>query len=282
MRLGLTIFATDQTIDPVDLAVEAEQRGYASLWFPEHTNIPVSRATPAPTGGDLAEEYRRTLDPTITMAACAQATSSLVLGSGIALVAQHDPVVYAKTWATLDRLSGGRTRFGVGYGWNREEMAAHGVEYESRRAQVRDHVLAMHELWSCDEASYSGGFVEFEPTWSWPKPLQQPRIPTLIGGGAGPTIFGHVAEFADGWLPIGGAGIRAAPPQLREAWSAAGRTGEPEIIPFGTEPTPGKLDYYRELGCTEVVMRVPAAPRDEVLRVLDGFDQIRAGAGTDA
>lgn len=279
MRLGLTMFATDQTIDPVELAVEAESRGFSSLWFPEHTHIPSSRTTPAPTGGDLDVEYYRSMDPPTVMAACAHATSTLVLGSGIALAAQHDPVAYAKVWATLDHLSGGRTKFGIGFGWNVEEMETHGVDYRTRRAHTREHVLAMQALWHDDAgdektasgAEFHGDFLNIPPSFSWPKPLQQPRIPTYIGGGAGPKMFAHIAEYADGWLPIGGAGVRASMPQLREAWAEAGRAGEPEVVPFGTLPSADKLEFYRELGCTEVVLRVPAAPRDEVLRVLDNF-----------
>lgn len=271
MRLGLTMFATDQTIDPVELAVEAEARGFTSLWFPEHTHIPSSRATPAPTGGDLATEYYRSMDPPTVMAACAHATTTLVLGSGIALAAQHDPIAYAKVWATLDHLSGGRTKFGVGFGWNKEEMATHGVDYRTRREQAREHILAMQALWSQEEAAFDGDFVRFEPSFSWPKPIQQPRIATYVGGGAGPKMFAHIAEYADGWLPIGGAGVKSAIPQLREAWAEAGRAGEPEVVPFGTLPSAEKLEFYRELGCSEVVLRVPAAPRDEVLHALDGF-----------
>ena len=273
MKLGLTIFLTDQTIDPVELAVEAEQRGYSSLWLPEHTHIPAIRSTPYPGGGELPIEYIRSFDPTVALAMCAQATTSLVLGTGVALAAQHEPVAYAKTWASLDHLSRGRTRFGVGYGWNVEEMETHGVEFGTRRAQVREHVLAMQALWHHDEAAFAGEFVNFEPSWSWPKPVQQPRIPTFIGGGAGPKMFAAISEFADGWLPIGGAGLRAALPQLHEAWAEAGRDGAPEVIPFGTLPSAGKLESYRELGCTETVLRLPGADRDEVMRTLDEFDE---------
>jgi probable F420-dependent oxidoreductase len=272
VRIGLTIFATDQTVDVVDLAREAEARGFASLWLPEHTHIPASRRTVAPTGDtELAEEYRRALDPPTALAACAAATSTIRLGSGVSLVAQHDPIAYAKVWATLDHLSGGRAAFGVGFGWNVEEMEDHGVSYATRREQAREHVLAMHELWSRDEAAFDGEFVRFPASWSWPKPVQQPRIPTYIGGGAGPKMFAHVAEWADGWLPIGGAGIRDALPILHQAWAQAGRSGEPEVVPFGTLPSPAKLDYYASIGCAEVVLRVPAAGRDVVLPLLDEY-----------
>ena len=271
MRLGLTTFATDQTIDPVELAVEAEQRGFSSLWFPEHTHIPTSRATPAPTGDELGPEYSRAMDPPTVLAACAAATSRIALGSGIALVAQHDPVAYAKVWATLDRLSDGRAKFGIGFGWNVEEMATHGVDYATRRERTREHTLSMQALWADDEAEFHGEFVDFERSWSWPKPVQQPRIPTYIGGGAGPTMFEHIAEYADGWIPIGGAGVRAALPELRDAWAAAGREGRPDVIPFSALPTAEKLDYYAQLECAEVVLRIPPEPRDAALHTLDWF-----------
>ncbi len=272
MKIGLTIFPTDRTIGPVELARQAEARGFSSLWFPEHTHIPVSRRTPAPTGeAELPEEYLRCLDPVVALTAAAIATERLIVGSGVALVAQHHPIDYAKAWATLDVVSGGRARFGVGFGWNVEEMNDHGVEYATRREQAREHVLAMQELWSQDEASFVGRHVNFEPTFSWPKPLQQPRIPTLIGGGAGPKLFAHIAEWADGWMPIGGAGIRDALPALREAWAEAGREGEPQVMPFGTVATAQKLDYYESVGCTEVVLRVPAVGRNQALRTLDSY-----------
>ncbi len=272
MRIGLTIFLTDRTIGAVELAREAEARGFASLWFPEHTHIPVSRRTPAPTGdAELPEEYLRCLDPLVALTAAAVATSQLVVGSGVSLVAQHHPIDYAKAWATLDLVSAGRARFGVGFGWNVEEMASHGVVYATRREQAREHVLAMHALWSMDEASFSGRYVDFEPAYSWPKPVQQPRIPTLIGGGAGPKMFANVAEWADGWLPIGGGGLRDALPALHAAWAEAGRAGAPQVIPFGTVPSQQKLAYYESIGCAEVVLRVPSVGRDEALCTLDSY-----------
>ena len=272
MRLGLTIFLTDRTIGAVEMARETEARGFSSLWFPEHTHIPTSRRTPAPTGDrELPEEYLRCLDPLVALTAAAVATERLVVGSGVSLVAQHHPIDYAKAWATLDLVSGGRARFGVGFGWNVEEMEDHGVAYGTRREQAREHVRAMQALWGEPEARFAGQYVNFEPTFSWPKPVQQPRIPTFVGGGAGPKLFAHVAEWADGWLPIGGGGIREALPALRAAWAEAGRDGEPQVIPFGTLPSAEKLAYYEQLGCTEVVLRVPAVGRDGVLAVLDSY-----------
>jgi probable F420-dependent oxidoreductase len=280
MRIGVTIFSTDVVMDVVDLARAAEDRGFASLYLPEHTHIPTSRLTPPPTGGDqLGDEYRRSLDPLVALAACASATTTLRLGTGVALVAQHHPIAYAKSWATLDHLSRGRAAFGVGFGWNREEMAQHGVTYASRREQAREHVLAMQSLWRDEVAEFHGEYVTVEPSWSWPKPVQQPRIPTFIGGAAGPKMFSHVSEWADGWMPIGGAGIREAMATLVETWVAAGRQGQPEVIPFGTLPTEEKLAYYREIGCTEVVLRLPGGDRDDVLAVLDDHVTVCRRAG---
>ena len=270
MRIGVTVFLTDRTIDPVTLAVEAEARGFQSLYFPEHTHIPVSRVTAPPTGDEeLRDEYKRTLDPLVAIGAAAAVTKKLMLGTGVSLVAQHDPIIMAKQLATLDVLSGGRVTLGVGFGWNQDEMADHGVDYSTRRARAREHVLAMMELWANDEASFAGEYVNFAPAWSWPKPIQQPHIRTLVGGGAGPKLFAQVAEYADGWFPIGGAGVREAIPQLQAAWDAAGRTGVPEIVPFGVLADPGKLDYYRSIGCSEVVLRVEGLGRDAALRQLD-------------
>jgi len=270
VRIGITVFLTDRTIDPITLAREVEARGFESLYFPEHTHIPVSRVTPPPTGDEeLKDEYKRTLDPLVAMGAAAAVTSKIVLGTGVSLVAQHDPIVMAKQLATLDVMSNGRITLGVGFGWNQDEMADHGVEYATRRAKAREHVLAMMELWANDEASFDGEYVRFAPSWSWPKPIQRPRIRMLVGGGAGPKLFAHVAEYSDGWFPIGGAGVREALPALHEAWAAAERGGEPEVVPFGVLPDPGKLDYYRSIGCSEVVLRVEGLGRDSALRQLD-------------
>ncbi|GDY29784.1 TIGR03619 family F420-dependent LLM class oxidoreductase [Gandjariella thermophila] len=271
MRLGVTIFATDRTMSPVELAREAEDRGFASLFLPEHTHIPVSRESPPPTGVDvLPEDYARTLDPLVALSAAAAVTSTIRLGTGVCLPAQREPIVTAKAIATLDRVSGGRFVLGIGFGWNREEMADHGVDPATRRARAREHVLAMRALWREDVAGYRGEFVRFAPSWSWPKPAPGP--PVLIGGAPGATLFRHVAEYADGWLPIGGSGVRDALPALHRAAEAAGRDPATlTVIPFGVEPTPAKLDYYAGLGLGEVVLRVPAGPRDEVLPVLDAY-----------
>jgi probable F420-dependent oxidoreductase len=273
LKIGVTLHSTDLSMSPVELAKEAEARGFHSLYVPEHTHIPVSRRTPPPTGeAQLAQEYKRSLDPYVALAAAAAVTSTIRLGTGIALVAQHDAIALAKQIATLDFLSGGRFVLGIGFGWNREEMENHGIDVPRRRARVRETMLAMQELWSKEVASFRGEFVAFEASWMWPKPVQQPRPRVLIGGAPGPKLFGHVAEYADGWIPIGGAGVRAALEELRRAFEARGRDPAGlHVVPFGVQPDAGKLDYYAGIGVSEVVLRLPSAPRDAVLPVLDDF-----------
>lgn len=276
LPIGITMFATDAAIDPVQLAREVEGRGFSSLYLPEHTHIPTSRRTPPPTGDAvLPEEYKRTLDPFVALSAAAAVTSRIQLGTGVCLVAQRDPIVTAKAVATLDRIAGGRFVFGIGFGWNREEMDSHGVAFRTRRARVREHVLAMQRLWTDERAAFQGEFVRFEESWSWPKPLQQPRPPILIGGAAGPQLFAHVAEYADGWIPIGGAGVREALRDLRSALEAAGRDPATlQVVPFGSLPDPGKLAYYASIGVTEVVLRLPCAGADVVLPLLDQYAKL--------
>jgi probable F420-dependent oxidoreductase len=273
LEIGLTMFATDRSMDLVTLAHEAESRGFASLYLPEHTHIPTSRVTPPPTGeAELAEEYRRTLDPFVALGAAAAVTSRIKLGTGICLVAQRDPIVLAKEVATLDLLSNGRFVFGIGFGWNREEMADHDVAYGERRDIVREKLLAMRAIWTHERAGYLGTWVKIDESWSWPKPVQRPYPPVLLGGAPGPKLLAHVAEYCDGWMPIGGAGIAAALPALRAVLEANGRDlSSVRIVPFGTLPSQGKLDYYASIGVSEVVLRLPSASRDEVLAVLDGY-----------
>jgi probable F420-dependent oxidoreductase len=273
MKIGVALHTTDRSIAPAELAREAEVRGFHSLYVPEHTHIPTSRRTPPPTGGeDLTDEYLRSLDPWVALAAASAVTERIRLGTGIALPAQHDTLALAKQIATLDFLSGGRVVVGIGYGWNHEEMENHGIDVRRRRALVREKMLAMQALWSQEVAGYAGEFVHFEPSWMWPKPVQQPRPSVLIGGGPGRTLFAHVAEYADGWIPIGGAGVRESLPALRLAMEERGRDPDSlQIVPLGILPDPKKLDYYEEIGVSEAVLRLPSAPRDQVLPVLDEF-----------
>jgi probable F420-dependent oxidoreductase len=271
MHYGVTMFMTDQTMGPVDLARAVEERGLHSLYIPEHTHIPVSRRTPPPTGDEqLREEYKRTLDPFVALAAAAAATERILLGTGICLVAQREPIVTAKAVATLDQISGGRFVLGIGFGWNEDEIEHHGVSMKARRDVTREHVLAMRALWTEEQAEFHGEHVDFSPSWSWPKPISGP--PVLIGGAAGPKLFAAIAEYADGWIPIGGGGVRAVLPQLHEAFERAGRDPSMlRIVPFGTIPDEGKLEYYASLGIEEIVLRVPSGTRDETLPLLDHF-----------
>ncbi len=273
MKIGVTIHATDKAINPAELAREAEDRGFHSIYLPEHTHIPTSRRTPPPTGEEeLPEEYSRSPDPYISLAAAATVTRSIELGTGIGLPAQHDHITFAKQIATLDVISAGRFVFGIGFGWNYEEMENHGVDVKHRRELVREKVLAMQALWGNDVGEFHGEWVDMAPAWQWPKPLQQPRPPILIGGGAGPKLFSHIAEYADGWMPIGGSGMREALTRLREAMAERGRDpASLRIVPMGVLADEAKLTYYKESGATEAILRLPSASRDKVLPQLDDF-----------
>lgn len=276
MHYGVTMFMTDRTMGPAALARAVEERGLHSLYLPEHTHIPVSRRTPPPTGdAELKDEYKRTLDPLVALAIAAGVTDRILLGTGIALIAQREPIVTAKAIATLDLESQGRFVLGIGFGWNEDELEDHGFSMPQRRDVTRERMLAMRALWTEDVAEFHGEHVDFAPSWSWPKPYgapERPGPPVLIGGAAGPKMFAHIAEYADGWIPIGGAGVRKALPDLHRAMEERGRDPQSlRIVPFGTLPDPGKLDYYESIGITEIVLRVEGGDADAVLPVLDEF-----------
>jgi probable F420-dependent oxidoreductase len=273
MRISTTIFLTDETITPVRLARELEERGFAGLYLPEHTHIPVERTTPYPAAGaELPLEYGRTLDPFVALGQAAAVTERLGLGTGITLITQHDPIDLAKRIATLDHLSGGRFTLGVGFGWNKEEAADHGVEWATRRELGREHMALMRALWAPEPTAYEGEFgVSVRASYAWPKPAGgAPR--TLLGGAAGPKLFAQIAAYADGWMPIGGRGLTQTVPVLREAWERADRDPKTlQIVPYGVLPNPGKLAHYEELGCEEVVLQLPPGGGAEVLGVLDDY-----------
>ncbi|SPF04321.1 TIGR03619 family F420-dependent LLM class oxidoreductase [Streptomyces sp. MA5143a] len=279
MRIAVTIFLTDETITPTRLARELEQRGFAGLYLPEHTHIPVERTTPYPAGGDLPREYGRTLDPFVALGQAAAVTERLGLGTGITLVAQHDPIDLAKQIATVDHLSGGRLTLGLGYGWNVEEAADHGVEWRTRRDLVRDRMALMRALWAEEPTAYEGRFGSVRASHAYPKPAQKARGPvvgprTLVGGAAGPKLFAHICEYADGWLPIGGRGLSEALPALRGAWADAGRDPAAlRVVPYAVQPSAGKLAYYAELGIEEAVVQLPPAGEGEVLALLDQYGE---------
>jgi probable F420-dependent oxidoreductase len=277
MHVGVTMFTTDRSMRPDELAREVEARGFESLFFPEHTHIPVSRRTPYPMGGELPEEYHRTYDLFVAMTAAASATSTLVVGSGICLVAQRDPIVTAKEVASLDQLSGGRLVFGVGFGWNEDEMEDHGVDPRRRRSIAREKVLAMKALWGEDEAGFEGEHVRVAPSWMWPKPVQRPHPPIFIGGAGGATLFRHVAEYADGWMPIGGSGVRQSLPELQRAVEDAGRDpASIKVMIFSAAGEPGRLEYYASLGFERTVIGLPSAPAGVVLPLLDRHAELLA------
>ncbi|MER7762633.1 TIGR03619 family F420-dependent LLM class oxidoreductase [Streptomyces sp. NPDC097619] len=285
MRIATTVFLTDLTVSPVRLARELEDRGFHGLYLPEHTHIPASRETPAPMGGELPVEYGRTLDPFVALAQAAAVTERLALGTGITLVAQHDAIALAKQVATLDHLSDGRLTLGLGFGWNVEEAADHGVEWRTRRELVEDRMALMRALWSPGPEAYEGPFGSVRASHAYPKPVQAPRSlgadrgplhgpRTLLGGAAGPKLFAHIARYADGWMPIGGGGLSESLPVLRAVWEDAGRDPkELQVVPYAVHPSPGKLAHYAELGVTETVVQLPSAGTAEVLRVLDSYAQ---------
>ena len=220
--------------------------------------------------GVRLEDYRRALCPLVALSTAVATTERIRLGTGILLAAQHDPIVLAKQIASLDHLSAGRFTLGIGFGWNRAEAEDHGVDWSRRHAIVREHLLCMRALWSQEQAEFHGEFVDLPPAWAWPKPVQRPGVRVLIGGGSGDAVLGAVAEYADGWMPIGGSGLGDAIPRLRRL--AEGKDRDPAeiaVIPFSTIGTAAKLEHYATLGVTEVVLRLPSGRADEMLPELD-------------
>ncbi len=278
MELGLMIFPTDQTIDPVELGKATEDLGFGSLWFPEHSHIPTSRVTP--WGGrkgapDLPDFYWRTYDQFVALAAVAAVTERIQLGTGITLVAQRDPIWTAKQVASVDRISGGRLLFGIGYGWNVEEMEHHNLPYKNRRARLRESILAMKEIWAEDEASFSGEHVNFSSSWSWPKPTQTPHPPIIMGGAAGPKTAAHIAEFCDGWMPIGGRHALGGWSEVEKACEAIGRDPKSvELSVFGAKPDKEALDGLAEQGVVRSIFTLPQGPRDEVMAAVEEYAKL--------
>ena len=269
MKFGVQMFPTDYAIHPADLARAVEERGFDSLFFPEHTHIPTSRKTPWPGGAELPEQYRHTHDPFVALGAAAAVTSRILLGTGICLVMQRDPITLAKEVASLDFISDGRFLLGIGGGWNEDEMNNHGTKYSQRWKILRERILAMKEIWTKDEAEFHGEFVDFDPIWSWPKPKQSPHPPILVGG-SGPRTLDRVLEYGDGWMPIGGRSdqLPGMISELRERSAAAGRGHIPVSI-FGCPPRPDIIGNYEQMGAERVIFGLPAGPAEEVLPVLD-------------
>ena len=278
MRIGVCYFPTDYGIDIRELAGAAEERGFDSLLLPEHTHIPVSRRTPFPGGGELPKCYSHTHDPFVALSFAAAATSKILLGTGICLVPQRDPIVTAKSIASLDRLSNGRFLFGIGGGWNVDEMENHGARYETRFKLMRERILAMKALWTEEEASFHGEMVNFDPVWLYPKPAQRPHPPILLGGSSDHTVK-RVVEFCDGWLPIARAGFNAkeAVARLRQAAAVARRDFSTlSINTFAAPPEEAILAEYREAGIQRSFLVIPDLTRDEILGILDRYARLIA------
>jgi probable F420-dependent oxidoreductase len=267
MRFGLHIALTEDTVDPRDVARLAEAAGFESLFVPEHTHLPVTMASVHPSGADRHDRLRRFLDPFVALAMAAAVTERIRLGTGVCLVAQHDPIVLAKQVATLDRLSGGRVLFGVGAGWNREEMANHGVDPARRWAAMREHVLALTAIWTEERAEFHGRFVDFDPIWSWPKPVQRPRPPVIVGG-EGPGVLRRVLDYGDEWGPNADPGIDARIPELQRLAAERGRAAI-GVTAFHIAPDRDTLRRYARAGMTRAVFSLPSAPRAGVATAVE-------------
>jgi len=271
MRYGVVLFTSDRGITPARAAQAAEAAGFDCFYVPEHTHIPVRRDAAHPRTGtaDLPDDrYLRTLDPWVSLAMAAAGTSVIRLGTAVALPAEHDPISLAKTIATLDHLSAGRVRLGVGFGWNSDELADHGVPAGKRRAVLADYLAAMQALWSQPEASYTGEFVSFAASWAWPKPAQ-PRIPVTLGAAGTEKTFAWIARSADGWLTTPGeTDIDAKAALLRERWRQAGREGLPAITVLAGKPDPDALAHWAEIGVTDVAFGMPDRSEPEVVAYL--------------
>jgi probable F420-dependent oxidoreductase len=277
MELGLAHFATDYGMRPADIGRRAEELGFESLFFPEHTHIPVSRDTPYAGGGELPREYRHIVDPFVGLAAAAAVTERLKLGTGVCLIIERDPIVTAKEVATLDHISGGRFLFGVGAGWNIEEMRNHGTDPETRFRRMRESVEAMKAIWTREEAEYHGRIIDFGPIWSWPKPVQKPHPPVLVGG-LGEKVYDRVVAYGDEWIPNRvkspeDLGERIA--ELQRRALAAGRERIPVTV-FGAKAELRLLERLKAAGVTRALFYLRAGEGGEVERQLDELGEVAA------
>jgi probable F420-dependent oxidoreductase len=276
IRIGLLGFFTAETAGVPEVARLAEERGVESLWAPEHTHVPVVYNSPTPTGRALPEYYKQLFDPFLVLTAAAAVTTRLRLGTGIALVANHDPITLAKQIATLDRISGGRFLLGVGAGWNKEEIENHGVEFETRWRRAIEHLEAMRAIWTQDEARFAGKWVNFEPIWSWPKPVQKPHPPILLGT-LQPSAL--VIRHADGWLPLSVAHPGQLPERILDLRARAAEAGRDpdaiEVTVFSLERTaPETVAEYAAMGADRVVLRPRIRSLEEFSDYLDGYDHL--------
>ncbi|RZQ64645.1 LLM class F420-dependent oxidoreductase [Amycolatopsis suaedae] len=265
MKFGVLTFVTDEGIAPAALGRALEERGFDSLFLAEHSHIPTSRETPYPGGGELPRIYYRTLDPFVVLSAAATVTTRLRLGTGIALLAQRDTIHTANEVASLDFMSGGRVDFGVGVGWNREEMRNHGTDPTTRGALMDEQLQALKEIWTKDEAEFHGKHVDFDPINLWPKPAQRPHPPIYIGGGS-PAALKRVVEHGDGWMPV-----FTPAEEIRKARTWLTEQGRPDatIIASGVEPNAEAIEANREAGVDQILFNLPTVPEAESLKHLD-------------
>jgi probable F420-dependent oxidoreductase len=280
MHLGLTIFPTEYSIQPAALARAAEARGFESLWLPEHSHIPVRRESPWPGGAELPRMYCEVYEPFISLAAAAAVTTRLKLATGICLLVQRDPLHTAKSVATLDRISGGRFLFGVGAGWNAEEMRNHGTEFRARFGLLRERVLAMKAIWTQEQAEFHGRHVDFDPVLAWPKPVQRPHPPIHVGGGF-PGAVRRAIDYGDGWMPIWGRDqILERLPEVCELVRRAGRDPEQfEISIFAAPPKAEVLRQLRDAGVARAILALPPAPAAELEPLLDRYAELIEPSG---
>ncbi|MEQ9643143.1 MAG: LLM class F420-dependent oxidoreductase [Alphaproteobacteria bacterium] len=281
MHIGIAIFPTDYSIQPMELAREVEARGLDSLWFPEHSHIPTSRVSPWPGGGELPKHYYDTYDPFMALTAAAAVTSKIKLATGICLVVQRDPIHLAKEVSTIDQLSGGRFLFGIGGGWNAEEMADHGTAFETRFKLMRERIEAMKAIWTSSKAEYHGEFVDFDEMMQWPKPVQKPHPPVILGGGY-PQGARRAIRYGDGWMPLDGRDNdwNEVLPGFRQMLAESGREPDSiELSVFGMAPKADRAKMLRDAGIARGVIALPSADRDTVLPLLDqAAELIRAVA----
>ena len=279
MEFGASIFFTDYSIAPAELAMSLEERGFDSLWAGEHSHIPTSRRTPVPGGGELARRYYDVMDPFVTLTAAAGATTRLKVGTGVCLVIQRDTIQTAKLVASIDQVSGGRFLFGIGGGWNAEEMEDHGTVYATRFKKMREQVEAMKAIWTQEKPEYHGDIVDFPPMQTWPKPVQQPYPPVIVGG-AFPWAARRAIRYGDGWIPLAGGARYGDPldylPRFHRMAEEAGRDPQSLAVTVGGAPEdPDVLKRYRDLGVARVNFPVPPARREEILPVLDRLADLK-------
>jgi probable F420-dependent oxidoreductase len=274
MKFGASMFFTDYSMAPAELAVALEQRGFDIVWAPEHSHIPVSRKTPFIMGGDLPKRYYDAMDPFVTLTAAAMVTKTLKLGTGVCLVNQRDTIQTAKLVASIDQVSGGRFLFGIGIGWNAEEMEDHGTAFATRAKLVRERVEAMKLIWTKTKAEYRGEFVNFPEMMAWPKPVQKPHPPVIVGG-AFPQAARRAVRYGEGWIPLAGrpnqyGDVFDFVPKFREMLKEAGRDeASCPITLFNVQEDVDLLKRYRDLGAVRVSVSLPAAKADVTLPVLD-------------